>query len=114
MKRICFIIISIGALIYIIMEVKKNKFSIMASLWWLILALVMVILAIFPSIYNTITNILNIGYKPSLIFIICILFLIFINYRNSKKIAKMEEEIIALGQNNAILEEGIKERGKIK
>ena len=85
------------------MEVRKKRFSIKESFWWVISSIIMLILAIFPYSIDKIAKLLNISYPPSLLFVLCILFLLFINFRNSKKIAEQQEKIIELAQNVAIL-----------
>ena len=64
----------------------------------------MIILAIFPYSIDSIAKFLNIDYPPSLLFVICIVFLLFINFKNSKKIAEHQEKIVELAQHVALLE----------
>lgn len=105
MKRIYFVIVAIIAIIYVIAEVRKGKFSIKESIYWFFASLIMLILAIFPYLLDNLARFLGIGYSPSLLFTICIIFLLFINFRNSRKIAEQEKKIIELGQNIALLKE---------
>jgi hypothetical protein len=103
MKKIYFIILALIAFIYIIHEIRKRKFSIKESFWWVVAAIVMLLLAIFPYSINHLAEFLNIDYPPSLLFVLCIVFLVFINFRNSKKIAEQQEKIIELAQELAII-----------
>ncbi len=105
MKKIYFIIIAVFAFIYIIYEVRQRKFSIKESFWWVVASIVMLFLAIFPYSIDWIAKKFNVSYGPSLLFVFCIIFLIFINFRNSKKIAEQQEKIIELAQQVAILKE---------
>lgn len=107
MKRIYFIIVAIAAIIYVISVVRKNKFSIKESFWWMMASFVMLIFAIFPKIFDNLAVFLGISYSPSLLFLVCIVFLLFINFRNSKRIAEQQEKITDLAQNIAILRENI-------
>lgn len=104
MKKIYFIIIAFFAIIYVVMEVRKNKFSIKESFWWVMASLVMLVLAIFPKLFDNLAALMGIGYSPSLLFTICIIFLLFINFRNSKRIAEHQDKIVELAQHIAILE----------
>lgn len=106
MKRIYFIIIALFAILYVVMEVRKNKFSIKESFYWVLASIIMLILAIFPKLFDNLASFLGIGYSPSLLFTMCIVFLLFINFRNSKRIAEQQEKIIDLAQHIAILESG--------
>lgn len=110
MKNIYFIIVSLIVVLYIVTEVRKKRFSIKESFWWVIASIAMLILSIFPYSIDRIAILLNIVYPPSLLFLICIVFLVFMNFRNSKKIAEQQEKITELAQQIAI----IKERSKDK
>lgn len=112
MKNIYFVVLVLLVVIYIIREVRKKKFSIKESFWWVIAAIVMLVLAIFPYSIDNIADFLNIEYPPSLLFVICIIFLMFINFRNSKRIAEHQEKIIELAQHIAILESEKKGKNK--
>lgn len=105
MKKIYFIIIALLACIYIILEVRKGKFSIKESFWWVMASFVMLFLAIFPYIFDFLAKIFNVSYGPSLLFVFCIIFLVFINFRSSKKIAELQLKVTELSQHIAILEE---------
>lgn len=108
MKKIYFIILAACSLIYVIIEVRKKHFSIQESFWWFIAAIVMLLLAIFPYSIDHIASWLNIAYPPSLLFVICIIFLLFINFKNSKKISEQQDKINELAQELSI----IKTKGK--
>ncbi len=105
MKKIYFIIIAIICMIYIISEVRKKKFSIKESFWWFVASVVMLLLSIFPYSINWLAKIFGVEYPPSLFFVFCIIFLTFINFRNSKKIAEQQEKIIELAQQVSIIKE---------
>lgn len=108
MKNIYFIVLAILIIIYIVFSVKKSKLSIKESFWWVIGALCVLILSIFPKMFDFISIKIGVSYPPSLFFVISILFLCFMIYRNSKRIAEQQEKIIELGQQVAILKEKTK------
>lgn len=110
MKNIYFIILAILVIVYVIHEVRKKKFSIKESFWWVVASFVMLILSIFPYSIDKLAQFLNIDYPPSLLFVLCIVFLLFINFRNSKRIAEHQEKIIELAQHIAIIENELKEK----
>lgn len=105
MKKIYFIIIALFCMLYIILEVRKQKFSIKESFWWLTASIIMLLLSVFPYSINWIAKFVGVDYPPSLFFVLCIIFLVFINFRNSKKIADQQEKIIELAQHVSILKE---------
>lgn len=110
MKNIYFIIISVVCMIYIIFEIRKKRLSIKESFWWMSAATLMLILSIFPYSIDKIATIFGISYPPSLLFVFCIIFLIFIIFRNSKQIAEQQERIIELAQTVAIIKEKVNEK----
>lgn len=109
MNKMYFIIISLLCMIYVISVVRKRKFSIKESFWWMIASIAMIILSIFPYSIDWLAELFGIEYPPSLLFVFCIIFLTFINFRNSKRLAEQQEKIIELAQNISILKEKINE-----
>lgn len=103
MKKIYFIVGTIIIGLYILNEVRKKRFSIKESFYWILGVLLMLILAIFPQCIDFLAAYLGVAYPPSLLFVICIVFLLLMNFRNSKRITKQQEEIIELEQNLTLL-----------
>ena len=91
MRNKYFILISICCIIYVIIQVRKNSLSIKESFWWFMGSVIMLLLSIFPGILDFIAMKFNVAYPPSLLFIVCIVFLLFINIRESKIIASQQE-----------------------
>lgn len=100
-----FIILGVLLIIYILYVVVKNKFNVVESVFWIIGAILILVLSIFPQIIVTLANMLGVYYPPSLLFLLVAVFLLVINFRNSNKIAKQNEMIMFLGQEIAILKE---------
>ena len=105
MDKYFYILIGIFCVLFVLNEVRKNKFAIIESFFWLCGSIIILILSIFPSIINWLAAIINIYYPPSLLFILSILFLLFISFRSSKMISINSDKIIELGQRIAIIEE---------
>lgn len=110
MNNIYFIILSSLILVYVVNIVRKKKFSIKESFWWFVSSVVMLVLSIFPYSIDWFAKILNIAYPPSLLFVICIVFLLFINFRDSKRISELQMKVIELGQELAIIKEKTKDK----
>ena len=109
MKNIYFVIVAVLFMIYMLVEIRKEKLSIKESFWWMMSSLLMLILALFPYSIDWVAEKLGIDYPPSLLFVICIVFLLFINFRNSKRISEQQIKIIDLAQNISLLKERIKD-----
>ena len=99
-----FIVLAIIFIIYIFRMIKKKNFSIKESLFWVVGTIAMIIFAVFPKLLDNIALGLNITYPPSLLFLVGIFFLLFINFRNTQKISKQNERITELAQKSSILE----------
>ena len=67
----------------------------------------MLVLAIFPYSIDFFATKLNISYTPSLLFVLCIIFLLFIVFRNSRRISELQMKVIELGQEVSILKEKV-------
>lgn len=105
MNNSYFIVLSIILLLYVINIVRKKTFSIMESFWWFVGAIIMLLLSIFPYSIDWLAKQLNISYPPSLLFIVCIVFLLLQNFRDSKRISELQVKVIELGQELAIVKE---------
>lgn len=112
MKQYYFIAIALSIIIFIGVSVKKSKLSIAESFWWMIGSLCALILTIFPGIINWFASVFGVSYPPTIFFVFCILFLLLMNFRSSKRIAMHQEKIIELAQHIAILEEKVNEKRK--
>lgn len=112
MNNLYFIILAVIVIIYVFIAVKRKYFSIKESFWWIVGSFMMLILAIFPYSIDFISKKLGIVYPPSLLFVICIVFLLFILFRNSKKIYELQLKTIEMGQELAILKEKINHEKK--
>lgn len=112
MNNLYFIILAIIVIIYVFNIVRKKRFSIKESFWWIVASLVMLLLAIFPYSIDWFAAKLGIAYPPSLLFLLCIVFLLFILFRNSEKIFHLQLRVIELGQELAILKEKINSEKK--
>ena len=99
-----FIVIAIIFMVYIFNMIKKKEFSIKESIFWVLGTFAILIFAVFPIVLDKIAIKLNVNYPPSLLFLVGIMFLLLINFRNTKKICKQTEKITELAQRCAILE----------
>lgn len=99
-----FIILAIGFMIYVFSNVKKREFSIEESVFWVLGAIILLLLSIFYKQLDKISLAVGIAYAPSFIFLLAIMFLLFMSFRSIKKISKQNEKIIELAQRVSILE----------
>lgn len=107
-----FIILAIVFIIYILKMIRMKNFSVKESIFWVVGTFGIIVFAIFPKLLDKIALKLNISYPPSLLFLVGIFFLLFINFRNTQKISKENEKITELAQRCSILEFEIEKLNK--
>ena len=107
-----FIVLAIIFIIYVYVNVKDQELSIKESFFWMVGSIVMLLLSMFYKMEDKVAVLLGVWYPPSLVFLIAIMFLLFINFRNSKKLYKQNERIIELAQKVSILEFELENKNK--
>jgi hypothetical protein len=109
-----FITLGVLFIIYIFVSIKRNEFSIEESAFWVVGGIVVLFLSIFYKSLDRLSSFLGIAYGSSFVFFIAIIFLLLMNFRNSKKILKMNEKINKLSHKVSILELELKEKKDVK
>lgn len=103
MKNSYFVLIAVIILIYVVFIVRKGHLSIKESFWWFIGSIVVLFLAIFPKSIDVIAEWFGVAYPPTLMLVFCILFLLMMNFRVSKRISDLQMKVMELGQELSIL-----------
>lgn len=103
-NRIFFAIIGLIVILYVYKKVKENKLSEKESIFWMVGAIGILILGIFPNIMIKMARILKIEYAPSLLFLLGIVFIFLLVFRLTVYISILKEQVKELAQRNAILE----------
>lgn len=112
MKNEYFIILTSAIVIYMIRNVVKSRMPVKESFFWMIGSLVALVLSIFPKSIDGIAKFVGVSYAPTLFLVIYVLFLTFMIFRNSKRIAEQQEKINELGQQVAYLKNEVKKHSK--
>lgn len=99
-----FILVAIIFICYVFNIIKKGEFSVEESIFWVVGTVGVVILSIWPKILDKVAGKLGIDYPPSLLFLITSIFLLFIIFRDTKKISKQNNKITEIAQRVSILE----------
>ncbi len=105
-----FIVIGIILIIYIIKSVMNKNFDMYESILWIMATVVIIILAIFPKSLDLISTKIGISYSPSLVFLLALVFLLFINFKQSRIINEQKLKTAELAQQLAILKEKVEEK----
>lgn len=108
--RIFFGVIGILAMVLVLSDVKKKKFFEQESFFWVIGALVVLILALFPELIILLANLIGIDYPPSLLFLLAIVFILYLLFRQSKQVSLLKEQVKDLGQKLVVMQKMIDEK----
>ena len=106
------IIFSIAFIIFIINLVRKNKLDEKYSILWLFASVVILIVALFPSIITIIAQKFNVFYPPTLMLLFAIIVLGAYIVHITVVITKQNKMIVKLTQELGILKEEINEQKK--
>ena len=112
MYRVVFAFFGIASILFILVKVKKNKFSEGRSIFWVLGGIAMFFLSIFPKAIDKLSAILGINHPPSLLFLLASLFIIYSVFKLEEEITQTKENLKDLAHKNAILEDKLKEREK--
>jgi len=102
--RFGILICGISFSIAIIKLLINKKFSERISLIWLISAMAVFIISIFPKILDVFARLLGVDYPPSILFLLAILILLFICFYHSTQISMLNNQIRELAQNMVVKE----------
>lgn len=102
MSNIFFVILILCIMVYVFIDIKKGRLTVKESFWWSLLSLIMLVLAIFPKTIDVLAGWLGIAYGPSLLLMLCSIFLLLMNYKSSKKIGNLNQKITDLEQEIAL------------
>ena len=102
----------IGAVlaITIFVMVRKDHLHGPYAMWWLTIACVAIVLAIFPKIVNKAAHYAGINYPPTLILVIAVSFILLKMLSQDLQRTLQEKKIRRLTQKMAILEKALKDR----
>lgn len=103
-QQMFFVIISIFTVIYVVSKIRKHKLNIDDSIIWIIWALLLLILSIFPQISIFLSKLF--GFASTSNFIIClfIFFIYIIHFYQSITISELKEKNKRLIQKLSIKE----------
>lgn len=112
MTRIFFCVLAVLLIFYIYRNVRKNQMSQDESILWMIGAIFILVLGIWPELIILMANCVGIDYAPSLLFLLACAFLFLFTFRNSQQLSVLKEKNKELIQNSALLEKRIRDLEK--
>lgn len=100
--RVALILFSVITMWYTLRKIRKSKMKIEDSSFWIVLAILILILSVFPAIAEWGANLLGIQEPANFIFL-CFLFVILLKlFSLSVKVSQMESKITELTLELAI------------
>ena len=99
-----FSIIGVAFICYVLAKVTKNQFGEGKSIFWVLGGVVMLVLSLFPVLFVRMAQLLGVVYPPSLLFLLSIVFVVFVTFRQEEEISLLDERVKELAQRNALFE----------
>lgn len=100
--RVLLIIGCLFTFIYIQRKIKKSKFKIEESMFWIGFSVILLLLSIFPRIITFISSVIGVKSPVNCIFLIIIFLLILKVFQLSKTNSDLEDKLKQLAQSVAI------------
>ncbi len=102
--RIFLLIISALFFVYIFIAVRKKALLLRDSLLWMLMALVMLLLAIFPGIAVWLSELIGIETPSNLVFFAALIMVLVLLFRQTAAMSKMTTQIARLTQEIALMQ----------
>ena len=102
--RIVLCIVSVLTFMVIVKRIRNAKVQIETSLFWIVFAVALMLLSVFPEVAIWATGILGIQSPANFIFLFMIFILLIHQFFNSIKISQLENKLKELTQELAVRE----------
>ena len=108
--QIVAIVASVGLLLVVLELVRRRRFLERYALLWLLSAVVMLALAIWTGLLESVAKAVGIFYPPNALFLVAFGFVLLLLLHFSLAVSKMSDQIRVLAQRLALLESRQEER----
>lgn len=112
MLRVFLIVMSVLSLFYIIWRIRYSKMQIEYTLFWIVLSILMVVLAVFPQIVYWITSKMGMISPANVVYLFIIAVLLLKSFMMTIEISNLENKVKDLVQQIAINEKDNNEKLK--
>ncbi len=100
--RIILIVVSLSTFGVIVQKIRRSRMRIEDSIFWVILCLMFVVFALFPSVADGLAALLGIYSTANFLFLFTIFILIMKLFSMSMAISSLETKLKELAQKNAL------------
>lgn len=97
-----FIIVSVGTLMFILRNIRKNKLNIDDSIIWIVWALFLFVISIFPQVIFWVSDTLGFMSAANFIFALFTFFVYLLLFRQTMQITQLKEKNKSLIQKLSI------------
>jgi len=102
--RIALILVSVGTMFLMMRKIRQSKLQIESAIFWIILAMVLVIFSIFPSVADFASHLVGIYATTNFLFVFAIFVLIVKVFYMTIHISQLETKVKELVQEVALAE----------
>ena len=107
--RVVLVIVSIGTLVNVLKRIRKAKLTIEDSIYWILLAMMFVVFALFPVVPDTLARLLGIYSTANFLFLFMIFLLLMRMFAMSMRISTLEDKLRKLVQDRALHEKDVRD-----
>lgn len=100
--RVVLVVVSVGTLATVLKRIQKAKLTIEDSIFWILLAMMFVVFALFPIVPDTLARLLGIYSTANFLFLFMIFILLMRMFSMSMRISTLEDKIRKLVQELAL------------
>lgn len=110
--RIALILVSLATFVVIMRKIRQSRMQIESAIFWIVLALVLVVYSVFPKVADACAGLLGIYATTNFLFLFAIFVLILKVFFMSIHISQLETRIKELAQAMALKEKQYEEDKK--
>lgn len=104
--RISFIVCALLVLFFVMRRIRKSSLEIDDSIFWLVLAAILIVVALFPQLAYAVSDLLGFASPSNFIFACGIIVLLVRTFTQDQKIAVLKRKLVRMAQHDALREEG--------
>lgn len=103
--RVALIVCSVAILFFVMQRIRKSSLEIDDSVFWLVIAAALIVVAVFPQIAYWVSDLLGFQAPVNFVFACGIVVLLVRTFKQDQKIAVLKKKLVALAQHEALRED---------
>lgn len=98
-------LISIAFMVWIVYQIRARKLKEQYAILWLLLSFAMMILSLFPKLFDQVAHSIGVDYAPSLLYLLGLIGVLLLLLHLSIAVSALTNKVIVLTQTVAIQEQ---------